>query len=260
LPPADDIDRLYAVRPADFVRERGALAKALKGAGRRDEAAAVEKIPRPSSSVWAVNQIARGEPELVRRLGAVTARLQSGAAGYPEAMAEHRELLKELRAKAEDALAAGGIRATPELLARVVHDLRAGIMDPATRPLVESGRLVHDVAEETDASPFAGAPAAGAGAAQTAAPDRPKPTLASVPAPAAREAARALAEARAARARRLTVLRTAVTSARAADERAARAVIEARATLDGAERARESSRSALAEAEAALAAEEAEPS
>jgi hypothetical protein len=252
LPPTDEIDRLYAVRPADFVRERGALAKALKGAGRRDEAAAVEKMPRPSSSVWAVNQLARAEPELVRRLAAVTGRLQSGAAGYVEAMAEHRDLLKELRAKAEDALAAGGIRATPELLARVVHDLRAGIMDAATRPLVESGRLVHDIAEETDASPFAGAPTT----------VRREAHLKSVPsppaAPPADEAARALAEAQAARARRLVELRAAVSAARATAERHERALSTARAALQEAEAGRERSQQALARAEEELAALEAE--
>ena len=76
----DDIGRLYSVPPADFVGERNAIVKKLKAAGRRQEAATVEKLPRPTLSVWAVNQIARQEPALLRRLADATAGLQGGNA------------------------------------------------------------------------------------------------------------------------------------------------------------------------------------
>src|SRR5438552_8225005 len=102
----DDIGRLYSVRPADFVGERNATAKKLKAAGRREVAATVEKLPRPTLSVWAVNQIARQEPALVRRLADATAALQGGNRGealrYADVLAAHREVLKSLRLKAEE--------------------------------------------------------------------------------------------------------------------------------------------------------------
>ena len=158
----DDIGRLFSVRPADFVGERNATAKKLKAAGRRDDAATVEKLPRPTPSVWAVNQIARQEPALVRRLAEATAALQGGnrgeAARYSDVLAAHRDVLKALRLKAEEILDSAGLRTTPDLLARVVHDLRAGISSPESRPLIESGRLVRDVADDSDVNPFAGAP------------------------------------------------------------------------------------------------------
>ena len=72
----DDISRLFSVRPADFVGERNATVKRLKAAGRRDDATTVGKLPRPTLSVWAVNQIARQEPALVGRLADATAGLQ----------------------------------------------------------------------------------------------------------------------------------------------------------------------------------------
>ena len=160
----DDIGRLFSVRPADFVGERGALVKELKAAGRRDDAATVEKLPRPTLSVWAVNQIARQEPALVRRLADATAGLQGGNAGgsssYAEVLAEHRDVLKALRLKAEEILNGSGVRPAPDLLSRVVHDLRAGISSPESRPLIESGRLVRDVADDSAVNPFGGAPEA----------------------------------------------------------------------------------------------------
>ncbi len=76
---ADDLDSLFAAPPTGFIEERKRIVAALKGAGRKDEAKAVEKIPRPSIAVWTVNQIARRDPELVRRLGAITDRLKSAA-------------------------------------------------------------------------------------------------------------------------------------------------------------------------------------
>src|SRR5436305_13799173 len=102
----DDIGRLYSVPPAGFVGERNAIVKRLKAAGRRQEAALVEKLPGPTLSVWAVNQIARQEPALLRRLADATAGLQSGnargGASYPDLLAAHRDVLKALRLKAEE--------------------------------------------------------------------------------------------------------------------------------------------------------------
>ena len=73
---ADDLDSLFATPPTAFIEERKRIVAALKGAGRKDDAKAVEKIPRPSLAVWTVNQIARRDPELLGRLGVVTDRLQ----------------------------------------------------------------------------------------------------------------------------------------------------------------------------------------
>ena len=158
----DDLGRLFSARPADFVSERNAIVRKLKAAGRREDAATVEKLPRPTLSVWAVNQIARQEPELLRRLADATAGLQGGKAGgalrYADLVAAHREVLKALRLKAEEILNVSGSRPAPDVLTRVVHDLRAGISSPETRPLIESGRLVRDVTDDSEANPFAGAP------------------------------------------------------------------------------------------------------
>jgi hypothetical protein len=265
----DDVGRLFSVRPADFVGERNATVKKLKAAGRRDDAATVERLPRPTLSVWAVNQIARQEPALVGRLADATARLQGGnrdrALRYADLLAAHRDVLKALRRKAEEILNASGFRPAAELLTQVVHDLRAGISSPEIRPLIESGRLVRDVADDSALNPFAGAPEAAPG------PRTPAPTqsLKSVQtdAPAdrardearAREAARARDEARAFQKRRIDNLRERVATAQAARARDDRDVEAATRALKEAERRLESSRAALAEVSAALAAAERAP-
>ena len=259
----DDIGRLFSVRPAEFVGERNATAKKLKAAGRRAAAATVEKLPRPTLSVWAVNQIARQEPALVRRLADATAGLQggnrSGASSYAEVLAAHRDVLKALRLKAEEILNGSGFRPAPDLLTQVVHDLRAGISSPESRPLIESGRLVRDVADDSAVNPFAGAPEAAPGPRTQARTDERSDDQ---PARAAEEA-RARGEARAFQQRRIENLRERVATARAASERderevdaASRALEMASRASQEAERRLELSRAALAAASAALEAAE----
>ncbi len=262
----DDIGRLFSLRPADFVGERNATAKKLKAAGRRDDAALVEKLPRPTLSVWTVNQIARQEPALVRRLADATTALQGGNRGeapsYADVLSAHRDVLKALRLKAEEILDSAGFRPAPDLLTRVVHDLRAGISSPESRPLIESGRLVRDVADDSELNPFAGAPEA---------PPRPKTPAraeartehrteehAARDATRVREEARARDEARAFQRRRIENLRERVVAARAASEKDERELEAASRSLKEVERRLERSRAALAEVSVALQAAEAE--
>ena len=262
----DDIGRLFSVRPADFVAERKATVKKLKAAGRRDDAAAVEKLPRPTLSVWVVNRIAHQEPALLRRLADATAGLQGGnggaASSYADVLAAHRDVLKALRLKAEEILNASGFRPAPDLLTRVVHDLRAGISSPESRPLLESGRLVRDLAEESAVNPFAGAPeTAPPPKTQARTDDRIDDHAAGEAARAqeaarARDQARARDEARAFQKRRIENLRERAATAQAASARDQREVEAVARALKEAERRLESSRTALAEVSAAL--EEAE--
>lgn len=64
----DEADELFDVLPAEFVKARDALAKRLAGAGRKDDAKAVKEMRRPSTSVWALNRVARCEPDEVEAL------------------------------------------------------------------------------------------------------------------------------------------------------------------------------------------------
>jgi hypothetical protein len=254
---ADPSEPLYTVAPADFVRERTALAKALKAAGKREEAARLEKLPRPSPSVWAVNQLARREPALIARLVDLTARLQGHGApatrvDYAETVAEHREALKTLRGKADEILQAAKIRPTPEILGRVVHDLRAGAVDDESRALLERGRLVRDLGEAVTADPF------GSGALVLLPDEARDEARAEAPAtPATDDVARArAAAARAERTRAVQRLREALHDAEQAAETEERAWEAARAALATAEKRLAAARAKVEAAAAKLAAAE----
>jgi len=272
---ADDLDSLFATPPAAFIAARKRIVAALKAAGRKDEAKEVEKIPRPSVAIWTVNQIAGRDPEVIRRLGAITARLQSAAgAEYGAAAAELRQVLDELRGEAAAVLAAAGHEDVgPHLVQRVIANLRAAAGSRETRATLEAGRLTRDVEEQdAAASLFGGALGGGtSGAPAPAARDRPTAKAATAATKAAETKAKAdsAAEAKAqerARAKEIAAaerevkrLRDAEAVARKNAERTAHAVAAAQEALavaeerlaadrDGAEAAAES----LAQAEREL--------
>ena len=57
------IDGLYALDPGEFVAARTALAKRLKADGRKDAAAAVARLRRPSVVAGAINRAVRQHPD-----------------------------------------------------------------------------------------------------------------------------------------------------------------------------------------------------
>ena len=257
---SDDLDSLFAAPPAGFIAERKRIVAALKGAGRKDDAKEVEKIPRPSLALWTVNQIARRDPELVRRLSEVTERLQTApGTEYAAAAVEHRQVLHQLRDRASEILAGAGHEITPQVVLRAIANLRAAAGSADTRATLEQGRMVRDLAEQASESLFGTAPAAPApddGAPSAAAADA---ATASVPAeatPQARVRTKAIADAE----RALKRLRADEAAARKKVERAERAVTAARESLAVVEvhaatarAAAETAAQARADAEAALA-------
>ena len=61
------LDRLAAVPLEDFVAERKRLAKELRGAGDREAAAEIARLPKPTPPAWALNHVAREDPAAVDR-------------------------------------------------------------------------------------------------------------------------------------------------------------------------------------------------
>src|SRR5207244_7915703 len=83
-----DVAPLYAVPLAEFTRRRNELAARLRAAGRRDEAAAVRRLRRPSVPIWAINALAREHADDVRAFVNATDRLRRAQVGSRGAMAE----------------------------------------------------------------------------------------------------------------------------------------------------------------------------
>jgi hypothetical protein len=272
-PASDELDGLFTTPPAKFIDERKRIVAALKAGGRKDEAKAVEKIPRPSLAVWTVNQIARRDPELVRRLGAITERLRVAAgAEYAAAAAEHRQVLGALRDRAGEVLADAGHEADGHIIQRVSANLRAAAGGADTRETLERGRLERDLEEQEAAGLFGMA-----AAAAIEAPARRAPVTAKAPKAAAEAKSKADAAAAAkaekaeekaeekARAKQIAAaerevkhLRDEAAAARKTAERAERAVAAAQEAVAAAEEKLASDRAAADAADDALAQAEAE--
>jgi hypothetical protein len=151
------IDQLFAAPLKTFVAERKRLADRLKASGDPRAAKELAKTPRPSVSAWIVNQLARRDRPLLRDFAALTDRLRGSQGqiaraksdeGASELLAEHRAAIKRLRSRADEILRASGQAVRPQILDRVLRNLRLGMIDAQLRPTIERGRLVEDVAAE----------------------------------------------------------------------------------------------------------------
>ena len=103
MPAAGDagLDRLYEVRPEEFVAERERIARTFREAGDAELAATVHRLRRPSVVAWSVNQAARARSPQVASLfdagDALRAAIGSGdGAEIRSAMRARRTLVEEL--------------------------------------------------------------------------------------------------------------------------------------------------------------------
>jgi hypothetical protein len=161
----DTIDELFALPLDEFTAARNALAKRLKQDGDAEAAEAVRTLAKPSVAAWAVNQLARRDPETVRSLLNVAARLRSAqerslkgeraADELRAAQAEEREVIRKLTRGAESVLRAAGRPASGTTLERVSSLLRSAAVDEPGRRSLREGRLSGDV-EVSGFDAFAG--------------------------------------------------------------------------------------------------------
>jgi hypothetical protein len=264
----DRVDRLFGLPPGAFVGERDALAKALRAERRREEAAAVKALPKPTVAAWAVNQAVRSQPRDARELWsagdalaaaqeAVVAGRGSGADLRSAAEAE-RGAVEALVEAARGLLDDRGRELSETTLERVRATLHAAAVDPQARETVAAGRAEREL-EPPGLGGFGTAAAAPPAAPRARAADpEPAPKRAKAPAPSKADAkAKAAAEREAAaerrrveRDRRAATRR--VEQAQAALEKAQEAVASAAARLEDARDREAEASEALDEARAAL--------
>ena len=149
LRPAMDPHDLYGLPLDRFVAERSALAKALRREGRREEAAEVATLRKPSVAAWAVNQLVRTQRREVASLFEAGDALQrahcellaGGGDGdlLREAMARERDAVSGLAEKATGLLSSQGHELTPTTLERVSETLHAAALDQDARAQVRDG-------------------------------------------------------------------------------------------------------------------------
>jgi DNA repair exonuclease SbcCD ATPase subunit len=141
-----DVDRLYAVPLEDFVAERKQVAKELRDAGDRAAAAEVAKLPKPTPPAWALNRLARDEPDAVGEWLEAAAALREASAnpgaGLREAMAEHRDATRRLMAAARDRTRPAGRPLSEPMLERVRELLQEATADPERAEALRRGTVV----------------------------------------------------------------------------------------------------------------------
>jgi hypothetical protein len=153
--PDDLTDRLYGLELDEFTPARDAAAKELRKEKRRDEAAVVAKLRKPSAAAWLVNRLARERREDVDALLEAGEALRDaqeravageGAGGdLREAADAERRAVDELVRAARE-LEPGGRKPSQAALERVRATLHAAAADPTVREGVRAGRLVREVA------------------------------------------------------------------------------------------------------------------
>ncbi len=142
---------LYALTPAEFTAARDARAREARQAGQRDDAAAIKKLARPTTSAWLVNQLSRQAPEQLRRLIAVAEALEEAqrtlAGGrLRELSGQRRGVINDLLPCAADIASRAGQPASTVVMGEVRATLEAALADAAARAAVHAGRLTKPLA------------------------------------------------------------------------------------------------------------------
>jgi len=148
---AEAADELYGLPPGEFTAAREERARAARSAGRPEDAAAIRKLARPTTSAWLVNQLSREAPERLERLFEVAAELQEAQRALAgdrlrELSAHRRQVVTELLPVAAAVARRTGQTASSAVLEEVRATLEAALADAGARDAVRSGRLTKALA------------------------------------------------------------------------------------------------------------------
>ncbi len=144
-----ELDRIYGLPLGEFVAARNELAKRLRQVGDKQDADGIKKLPKPSLTAWAVNQLAfRAGAELagLRAAGeAVKAAHLAGREQQQAAAKARRDAVSTLRLVAEVALQEAGTSPTRDHRRRIVQTLEALSSQGSEESAPRAGRLSADL-------------------------------------------------------------------------------------------------------------------
>jgi hypothetical protein len=150
-----DVDALYGAPLEQFVAQRGALARELRKEGKREAAAEVAALRKPSVAAWAVNQLVRTQARSFAELFDAGDALQEahrtatsgrGDGGALRAASQReRAAVEVLMEAARGLLTSQGHELTATNIDRVAETLRAAAIDNDARAQVRDGRLEREL-------------------------------------------------------------------------------------------------------------------
>lgn len=150
----EETDALFELRPGEFVAARDRLATRLRAEGHRAEAAEIHALARPTVAAWAVNQLARREPEWTQALATAGQRLERAhdqllhhgdRDGWRAATADQRHAIERLVRLAERLLRDERGSVSASLRDQVRQTLQAATLDADARAAVLGGRLTREL-------------------------------------------------------------------------------------------------------------------
>jgi hypothetical protein len=165
------IARVYGGPPEGFVGGRSDLAKELRAAGRREDAARVKGLRKPSRMAWALDAAALDAADAMGRLEAAVDGVRAAQSSGRDLRGAIGELRAAVRFLADAAAAGAAERGHPVDGAALVNAILAVIADAAAFDALRASRLV-DIPEAGGLDLLtAGWPAAGAADATRVEPD-----------------------------------------------------------------------------------------
>ncbi|MFN7149066.1 MAG: hypothetical protein ACK4V6_06260 [Microthrixaceae bacterium] len=148
---ADAVERpeyLYAVDLGDFVAERKALAARLRADGDRVAATAVMAMRKPPRSAWALNVLARAEPEVIEQVLDAARRVASAIAeGGDELRAAQRDYSHAVTATVDAAAQRSALAGDP-----LLEKMRATVLAAGADPVGEVAANLRAGTLATDAA------------------------------------------------------------------------------------------------------------
>lgn len=146
--------RLMSVPPEGFTSARDSLVRELRREGRREEAAEVGRVRRPSPALWAVNQLSVAAPDLLREALDAAAALREGTqaallgkrGGLARLSTAHGRLVDALTTQAMVVLASAGRPASSDTRQRIWTIVRSASSDPEAADDLAEGALLTEPA------------------------------------------------------------------------------------------------------------------
>ena len=146
-----EIDALFQLSLAEFTGARNALAKHLKNEGQTLDAEHVKALAKPSSPAWAVNQLYWQDPKAFERLLTLGERIRKAQTGQLRnadlraLIGEKKQMTMALLTKASAILEEAGHAASADSMRRVSDTLESLAAWGATEGVPRAGRLTADL-------------------------------------------------------------------------------------------------------------------